>query len=391
MTKEKRLFLLSCIISGGLLFALAYHVGIMGAALGRPYPWNGFLFNPQWLFSDFYELAAINKHLNPYFEPATLKSAYPPAANIIGWMFGLLKNNGVDVYLLIFAGFFSFLGLKNFNCKGNPRAWLYTLFIVFAAYPVIYLADRGNMELFALIPFFFFVDFYRREKYFAAALMLGISAALKITPAFMVVLFLLDKKWREAALCAVCAIAVSLLCALLLQGGITATVSGMISNFKDYKAAYLPTGYGLVFGNSVYGGLHALLCAFSGSEPDKPFDFLMAVYPFIALCLAAWLVWKAKAQSEPWKKWFLLVTALVTLPSLSADYRLVYFLAPLFLFVNAREDEPRAALYCVLLGLIFIPKHYLYFNSPEVSSSAVLTPLLALALSYLIAEEKKAY
>ena len=388
MQKEKRLLLLASFISGGLLLALVYHGWLMGGVLGRGYPWNGFLFNPQWLFSDFYELAAINTHLNPYFEPAVLKSAYPPAANIIGYFFSLAGALGSDIYLLVFAGFFGFIGLRNFDCGNKLRAGLYTLFILFAAYPVIYLADRGNLELLAFIPFYFFIDNYRREKYQSAALFLGLSAALKIMPMFFITLFLLDKKWREALFCVASAAAVSLLCALFLHGGISATVTGMLANFAAYKSDYLYTGYGLVFGNSLYGGLHALLCAVFGRNPGTPFGWLLAVYPFVAAACAIVLVWRAKLQGEFWEKIFLLTVALVVLPSVSADYRLIYFLAPLLLFVNSKKPEPRELLYCLLFGFILIPKHYLYFAAPEISSSAVLTPLAVLVFAFFLAKEK---
>ena len=68
MDTRHKLSLIYKIVFGGLLFAVLYHWVLMGGILHRGYPQNSFLFNSDWLFSDFYETVQVNRNLNPYMD-----------------------------------------------------------------------------------------------------------------------------------------------------------------------------------------------------------------------------------------------------------------------------------------------------------------------------------
>jgi len=384
MEKERKVRLLAFLITGGLLFACLYHFGLMGGLLKKGYPQNAFLYNPDWLFSDFYETVEINRGRDPY---TLQKSVYPPAASMAAFAFSrLAPKTGADIYLLVAALFFLHIGMRAFSGGGILPALRRTVFIIAASYPVLYLLDTGNFELFAFIAFYFFAIFYVREKYWLPAPLLGVSAAIKITPGVFVVLFLLERRWREAAFSVFAAGTLTLACAAAMRGGIWEIFAAMRANLADYNSQYLYKGYGLVFGNSLYGGLHSLLCFAVGRDPVRPFPWLIAAYPWLAGGLAAFFIYSAAKAAELWRKFMLLCVVMVTLPYISADYRLVYFFAPLFLFVSAKPQREGRDLVCVLLfASLLIPKHFFYFAEPEVSLSAILTPLSALALAFLAA------
>jgi hypothetical protein len=67
-------------------------------------------------------------------------------------------------------------------------------------------------------------------------------------------------------------------------------------------------------------------------------------------------------EKEMWRRTALLVFAMLLLPHISADYKLLHLYLPLFLFVNSASRSRLDHLFVVLFGLLLIPKDYYYFS-----------------------------
>jgi|GEM_PF-4195971 len=119
--------------------------------------------------------------------------------------------------------------------------------------------------------------------------------------------------------------------------------------------------------------------------------YLLKLYPLAAVPVALVLLAGVFLTDVFWRRLTLVLCAATFCPFISADYRLTYFIIPLLLFA-ADDSAPKARLTCWLFALLMIPKHFFYFDEPEVSVSAVLTPLIGLTLGFsLFAEDLKTF
>ncbi|MDD4003877.1 MAG: glycosyltransferase 87 family protein [Elusimicrobiaceae bacterium] len=386
MTNTRKL---AVIVFGGLIAACLYHCALMGALLHRDYPQNTFLFNNDWLFSDFYETVKLASTGNPYSGAAVLNSVYPPALNLAALLLArqpFLRPS--DLYLLLAALVIGAAGWLVFREKDPAKTALNVLGGAFASYPVIYLLHRGNLELIAFPCLFAGIYFYDKKKYAAAALGIGLAAACKVYPAIFFFLFVTDRKMRWAALSAAICAAVTVAGFMYFHNGLAQNISAMLATMRAYNAEYVGKGYGLVFGHSLYGALQAVRCWILGIEPVYSSPRLIKFYPYIAAALGLFTLRRVWLEKELWKKVALLTAAMLALPYVSADYRLISLFAPLYLYFKAGYNGRYACAYLWIFGLLLVPKNFLYFCEPEVSLSAALNPLLLGALAALIVREQ---
>ena len=81
-----------------------------------------------------------------------------------------------------------------------------------------------------------------------------------------------------------------------------------------------------------------------------------------------------------WRRLCLLTIAMLLLPNVSADYRLVFLLLPLGLFVREGKPSRYDLLLCWLFGCLLIPKNYLILDQDR-NIGMLLNPLLLLLLT----------
>jgi hypothetical protein len=94
----------------------------------------------------------------------------------------------------------------------------------------------------------------------------------------------------------------------------------------------------------------------------------------------------------------LLAFALIVLPYVSADYRLLHVFFPLCLFINSKDRGRYATFYGVMFALLLIPKDYIHIHmshikeatvqSKEVTSQLILNPLIMVSMCLVIVWER---
>ena len=78
----------------------------------------------------------------------------------------------------------------------------------------------------------------------------------------------------------------------------------------------------------------------------KFLDIYIKIAVVLGLFIAAYVV---LVEKEFWKKVAILVVAMLLLPHVSADYKLIHIFLPLFLFINISEIKPpRWSICCVI-------------------------------------------
>lgn len=370
----------------GFVLAVFFHY-FMGAYMHKGYPFNTFLLQPEDRFMDYFNGLRYATAGYGAGMVGTTGLAY------LLWRFLYLisfKNANLSfaVYTLAIAVFVVCCNLKAMLSgpfpKMSPTKLIRSLFVLsFLSYPVLFTLDRGNIEGFAFILMALFVYFFRLNKIGISAIFLAAATALKIYPVIFFLLYLSEKKYKEAA------IFVGILLVLYawsynsLQGFNFQFSSfiGMIRSSSDpgnlYNALYVIGDGGAAFCSSAFGALKAAVYEWSPQQASAPgLLMLFRTYHWVSLLLFALVaLYVTFVEKELWKKIAILTLSMIFFPFVVADYRLLNVYIPLWLFLNSSERSGADGFYSVLFALLLIPKAY-YPVKGDISISVILNPLI---------------
>ncbi len=400
MKPGEKLDLILKIVLWGLAAAVVY---VLGSVLfhGNVYPHNTFLFTGADRFMDFFNTRhALKAGFAPYSNPDYLMPHFP-FAMFLEYMFTFLPRDlsftlfmaGFTAYYLWGARYLLSGDLQGTDLKFRLPAML------LLCYPLLFLLDRANFETFVYIFLSLFIYlYYQARSRTLASLSLAAAIAMKLFPAIFLLIFLAERDFRSLAKTAFFSV-------LLTVGALAVATGGIAENwamFSQAQSKYF-TLYilgtpdkccGLAFGHSFFGVLRLAVASFA---PENYGQLMrLSVTPYNALVLlyaGAVAVYVVFLEKTLWRRTAMLVFAFNLLPYVSADYKLIHLLIPVLLFIKA-EDKVRAKTYCVLFGLMLIPKAFYRFGgilsdsgAADVSLSVVLTPLLMLGASVLLAAD----
>jgi hypothetical protein len=369
--KEQKITIISFIIYLGFVLSIFYHY-VMGTDFGYEYPYNTFLFRPWDRWADFTNLFHIWK--NPYSIESPARIAFPFLYKIFSIFTILSPEVALSVFLLICLQTFAYICYKQLRTE-KSICLLDFLVFTFLTYPLLFVLDRANPEIVVFFCLYLYVFLYRKHSSISAVF-LGISIALKVFPVIFAIFLLTDRKYKEIAIAAIISISATLLSYATLPGGISENIPFHLHNLQLYTQEYAIKNEGLLFGNSLWGGIK-FVSILTGVRMMNAADYTIMIVAGL-ICLVSYI---AFIEKEFWKKVTLLVCALNLFPQVSGDYKLLHIFIPIFLFINDNESESNWDnwLYLTLFGLLLIPKDYYRLPTlPEANTSALLNPLLML-------------
>jgi len=414
MEKQSKIEIIKTIIIIGFTLSVFFHY-ILNNYMGLSvYPYGTFLFDPADRFNDFFSMAKLG--FNPYLIGAP--SVYGPLTFILLGFLCVLPHNVAFVLVVVsFIIFFLIYIYKNLGIKNKLQGVTLAFVFSFMTYPFLFILDRGNLDMWVFVCLALFVYFYHRQKDFFAAIFLAFAIALKIYPIVFVVLFLIDKKYRGFFWCLLMTVGVVFFSVLFIQGGMVGFLSGIAGGFLGFHSRYVVSGYyalyhGIQHGLGFFGIIKIILslgffraishylpsAVVMNSDPSfshyreliftrfEAFVFLGASIFYSLLALGSTILlffFINKKEKVFWKKIALLVFAILILPQVSYDYKLIFIFIPLVLFINSGEATKYDGIYSVLFGLLLIPKDY-YIIIEDVSIAVVLNPLIMLVMAALI-------
>jgi len=357
MDKQTKLDLITTVMIAGFGVAIIYHY-IVGKYLGLSYPHDAFLFTPDDKFRDFLNMLDYRSFFSWLFKNDAAANAIFP---VMGWLispFSAIKNHNTS--LTIFLGIsITFITLTTwYQIKGksvtiNIR---YLFVLTFMSFPVLFLLDRANFEIFVYIFLFGFVFFYVNNWYYLSVLMLSLAICLKIFPAVFLVLFVSDKKYVEALLTVLLTMGLTVIPLSLSTFGLERSLAAIASNLDSYNKLYALKDMGLDFGHSAFGLLKVLLYRL---HLQDSIAYCLRPYTLVVLCLfiivSCHIIF---VETQLWKKVMLLVASMCLFPHVSADYKLLHIYIPMFLFLNTPDKDRNDFLYALLFSLLLIPKNY---------------------------------
>ena len=399
--QNRKATIVATIIVVGFVMAAFYHY-FMGTYLGLGYPFNTFLFAPGDRFNDFY---------NNYRQiTLTGKGVFLPEHGLSNYLFflpSLFSFHSQALAYVFYAGTFLvyllFYNYRNFRkirpADGRDVGTIRDTFIfTFMTYPVLFVIDRGNQEMYIFIMLSLSMFFYYREKHLLSALLLGLAVHIKMYFAVFLLLYLADKKYREIRIVVYLFIILPFL-ASVTDGWLFPAVQFSDSTFAFLKTAassgnwyntlYVLHDDGAAYCSSLYGAFKAILYFLfphiqGGSLPVyRLFRTYFPLSLFFAGIVALYILLLEKVA---WRRVTLATLSLILFPFVTADYRLIMLFIPLWMFINAKERSPHDALYAALFGLLLIPKDFFIIRR-SISVSVIINPLLITTFMIFLVRE----
>lgn len=392
MDKAGKVSVISGIILVGLVLAVIFHY-VLGVYLNFPFPFNTFLFNPDIHFSDFTSMVPVAQGFAPFSKP-NIWINYFPLAYILLFPFSLLKNN-LLAYFIFASGFLVFLiymNIKFFKCSSLTKLEnfqnIFTLTIL--SYPVLYILDRGNFDMFLFVLFVGSVYFFKSKKYLLSAILLAIQNAIKPFPILFLVLFLVKKKYREFFLSLILTGLLIIGGFMVIKGGFFDNINVFIQNLSAFKLSYVydpNNAKAMTNSSSLFMALKFLLCKYTMVISTIQLDNLYRYLSLIITSAVLFFTWRERIF---WKQITLLTLLMTVLPYVVTDYKLIFLFVPIWLFINSEGKSKFDLGYAILFGLLMIPKQFFVLLVPIGNTLSLTTfgiiinPLLMLIFMGLI-------
>lgn len=386
LTRDERIKYIAFLLFFGFLMAIFYQTG--QTVLGYTDPKNTFLFTPGVMSSDF---------VGPVNAPGIVTYSFFMTA--IKQLFLFI---GTEMSLMLFfVGSIILLTIINIKEIGDKKFSKSSTFhvIVFSllSYPFLFALNRGNFEILVFFLLYLFASYLNKKNFIISAVFLSLAISMKLFPVVFLIVFLSFKKFRAVIYACLLTLFLNLTSLLIIAKTLSKDISKIISDYLSiYGGPYIKEqvidNRGLVFGHSLYGLLK--LCIFyfykSTSITDvtlRKVTNLFNVYTRIEIAIFVFFSsYVIFIEKELWKKITLLVISMNLLPNVSADYKLINFFIPLYLFINKKERSKTDLVYVILFSLLLMPKNYYttLLNLPDVSLAVFLNPILMIILASLI-------
>jgi len=251
------------------------------------------------------------------------------------------------------------------------------------------------MEIFIFFLLYVFIQLYKNKKFNLAAIVLSLAVSLKIFPIVFASLFLSKKHIKPLLLTFVSTFLISGLSFLLLLPTYKSSsilLLKYLDFYRDYHYMYEIGNTGLFFSHSLFGLIKVINFYFF-TRPNETFSNLLPnIYTLVKayselmfITSFAVFAYLKYIEKELWKKITLLVILIDLFALVSADYKLIHFLLPLFLFINVKNKNKTDIIYIILFGLLLIPKNYFILRKlPVISLALIANPIILLLLMLLI-------
>ncbi len=402
MRKAMCLDIVAVILLAGSVAALGYHYW-RGAYEGRGYPYSTYLFDPadtfrvSWsgvserhCFGDLYQPYLNSSNLDPYGRSeGVLPGCYFPFAYVLIHPLTWVPYNWlVLIYLAGCALGLLWTARRAMALSNSLRDWHILFTIVLLSFPVHTALDRGNIDTIVFLITAGFLFCFMQAKYGWAVVLLACAAAMKGYPAILGLLYLQRGKFRYGLYAGSLTVFLALASAMLLRGGIVGSFNGLVEGLAGFG-----TLAGSFWGTLNCCSLRAALKALTYLSWEFHWTFLAdrllsidAVYWAVQLLFASCIGWEYFRRRLTLEERIAIITpAMLLLPDITGNYRLIYVLLPMELLLRGGEEtaERSDLLLAILFGLLLVPKAY-YPTFMDVRIDSLLNPALMVLLLAVI-------
>ena len=395
-------------MSIGMAAALVW-AAFQGWVLGRGYPYNTFLFIPEYRFNDFSDMTLIASQPNPYGDPIAV---YLPFAYLcLRPLYSIPDAVSIAVcFFVSLTALFLLLDrvLRPIVAKPYERMFLSLLFLV-TSYPVLACFDRGNIEIIVVALSAGSIYLISKSKYILAVLWLIPAISFKLYPAGFLLLFLRQRKIGVilAALAAFIILSLGSLnllsyplktaCEFYTRNLVFHLHNFIYSNFplEDCASPWNAYKIFLVTGTEL-GLLHPVNFSQDGDFIKASYFVYSIIMGLVAACIAIYscLLEKQFVRSVI----AILLMFAISTPS-GNDYKLLYACMALVMLIALPTRRNNDLVAVVLLALTMVPKKEIILpyagitetGFHDVSIQVLLDPLLVLAALFLLLCDSRKY
>ena len=289
---------------------------------------------------------------------------YPPMANLIFVLFSKItpdaynatsfddrmtwNSYGVNVALcVVFTVVCTLLFLLVSYCildGSRKKKMIFAAVSVFSV-PFLYMMERGNIMVLAVIALLCYVFTYDSEKAWVrelGLLALAFSFSLKLYPIMFAWVLLADKRYKEFFRCAIYSVALLILPTFAFGGP-----SCLLIIFENI--------FGFSSGVSAKGAL-AVISEYSGIPQALVSGTAYGLFLLCGACFAV-SAFLYREKRERWKIWILGCITFAAFPPLSSIYAWILFLIPLALIFHQgfALGDIKGYFIPVIIPFLFIP------------------------------------
>ena len=382
----ERLHIAALVVAAGFLINVVFHY-VQGFYLGKPYPFNTCMFNPQVMFQDFDAVYQGIKGFKPYFPDDFTPSNYFPFANFIFYPFtwiGYFPLANLCFILLFLAAYAwgSYLLLAQTPRVGPSAEMFLPFFIIcFMSYPLLFNLDRANIETYLYLAMSAFMLSYVRQRYCLSALFLAMAIAMKFFAVIFLLAYIAKKQWRPIFLAAGFTMALTLIPLWLFEGGFVANLSALAGALGSFGTRYIDDPFKTIQHSTSFYAVVRLLYLLKFDTVDIDFKIPYAIaMTAILLPLSGYIIFRPLAA---WQRIYLITFVFILFPFISFDYRLIHLNLPLFLLINSTKKERFELPILIGFSLLLIPKDYGVFGL-DISVNVLLNPLIMTFMAGLV-------
>ena len=386
LSREKKIETGAHVLLTGFLLSSIYSI-VLSIFFHKTYPYDTFLFRRDDVFGDYTNLVVISN--DPY---AVLRGwpNFPVLYKILSAFNLLPVKIGLFLFLSLFVIFFVYVNWKNLKEKSSTSTFRNVFVYSFLTYPFLIAIDRANLEIFVFMCLYFFIFYYKKHP-IAASIALSLAIALKAFPVIFAFIFFIDKKYKYIIWTGLTTALITFAAYATMPGGFLLNLKLHLENLRLYNINYGLQNNGLMFGNSLLGGIKFILISIKPKLADsiamatfieKRIEFY---YVISLVFLIIVLVYIYFFEKKFWRTVTLLVFSLNLLPLVSGDYKLLHIFLPFFLFVNDDSSTKMDPVFTTLFCLLLIPKNFYHLPQiNEVNLGVIANPILMLLIIMLI-------
>ncbi|MGA2871133.1 MAG: glycosyltransferase family 87 protein, partial [Verrucomicrobiota bacterium] len=278
-----------------------------------------------------------------------------------------------------------------------PSAYLFTGTALVCSYPILFVMDQGNIEVYLWLLLALGVWAYMRGGWTLAATFFGVAASMKLYPAVYLGLLLAKKRYKAFFFGILVAILATVISLWILGPTIRLAYMGITQRLQSFGSTYVVTTQpgGVAFDHSLFGLVKAAL---RGRDYRAYARLYVPLAGVLGVVLYFWRIWRL----PPINQVLALTIAAVVLPPFSIEYTLIHLYIPwalLTLYAVSATGSPgnsrpvRGLGFCfACLAFLMTPESYFIVDGIRFSGqlkALVLVALFIATLRYPFAEMVK--
>ncbi len=271
----------------------------------------------------------------------------------------------VVIWCVACALVFVFIVTSVLKKGSNTKKFLVAALMFFSA-PTMYLLERGNIIVLALIALMVYAFTYNSKESWKrelGLLCLAFSFSIKLYPVVFGWFLIADKRFKEALRCVIYGLLMLLIPSFFFGG--PACFYQLFLNIFSFSSGD---------GSTLEVILNYIHMPALGQK-----IFSLLVYLWVLICGVCFAISPFIRKNEPWKTWTVGLVTILCVPSLTSIYSWAFMAIPLLMLFNMDDSNKKHVTYSVMLTIPFIMLPF-RFNS-HVSTNTVSVYVMTAVLS----------